>query len=86
MFRPSLALQFTLLGAFVFLGGLVWQIGAVFAAGLAAVALNSSDRHGFWPLAGRLDPTYVVVGFAFMTIGLAFEYGGRLQKETEGLI
>jgi hypothetical protein len=86
MFRPSLPVQFTLLGALVFLGGLAWQIGAMFAAGLAADALNSSGRHGFWPLAGRLDPTYIVVGFAFMTIGLAFEYGGRLQQDTEGLV
>ena len=86
MFRRSLSIQFTLVGALVFLGGVLWQVGAMFADGLAAVALNGSDLHGFWPLAGRLDPTYIVVGFAFVTIGLAFEYGERLQKETEGLV
>jgi hypothetical protein len=86
MFRRSLSVQFTLVGTLVFIGGVLWQIGAMFAGGLAAVALNDSNRHGFWPLAGRLDPTYIVVGFAFITIGLAFEYGERLQKETEGLV
>jgi hypothetical protein len=86
MFRRSLSVQFTLMGVLVFLGGLLWQVGAMFASGLAAVALNSPDRHGFWPLAGRLDPTYIVVGFAFVTIGLAFEYGERLQRDTEGLV
>jgi hypothetical protein len=86
MFRRSLSVQFTLVGVLVFIGGVLWQIGAMFADGLAAVALNGSDLHGFWPLAGRLDPTYIVVGFAFVTIGLAFEYGERLQKEAEGLV
>jgi hypothetical protein len=86
MFRRSLSVQFTLVGALVFSGGVLWQVGAMFAGGLAVVALNGSDLRGFWPLAGRLDPTYIVVGFAFITIGLAFEYGERLQKETEGLV
>jgi hypothetical protein len=86
MFRRSLSIQFTLVGVLVFIGGVLWQIGAMFAGGLAAVALNGSDLRGFWPLAGRLDPTYIVVGFAFVTIGLAFEYGGRLQKDAEGLV
>jgi hypothetical protein len=86
MFRRSLCVQFTLVGLLVFIGGLLWQIGDMFAGGLAAVALNGSDLHGFWPLAGRLDPTYIVVGFAFVTIGLAFEYGERLQTETDGLV
>jgi hypothetical protein len=86
MFRRSLSVQFTLMGALVFIGGILWQLGAMFADGLAAVALDGSDRHGFWPLAGRLDPTYIVVGFAFVTIGLAFEYGERLQKDAEGLV
>jgi hypothetical protein len=87
MFRRSLSVQFSLMGALVFLGGVLWQLGAMFAGGLAAVSLNSSaDDRGFWPLAGRLDPTYIVVGFALVTIGLAFEYGERLQKEAEGLV
>jgi hypothetical protein len=86
LFRRSLSVQFTLMGLLVFIGGILWQVGAMFADGLAAVALNRSDLHGFWPLAGRLDPTYIVVGFAFVTIGLAFEYGERLQKDTEGLV
>ena len=86
MLRRSLSAQFTLMGMLVFLGAVLWQVGAMFAGGLAAVALNSPNLHGFWPLAGRLDPTYIVVGFAFVTVGLVFEYGARLQKETEGLI
>jgi hypothetical protein len=86
MFRRSLSVQFTLVGVLVFMGGVLWQVGAMFAGGLAAVALDGPDRRGFWPLAGRLDPTYIVVGFAFVTIGLAFEYGGRLQNDAEGLV
>jgi hypothetical protein len=86
MFRRSLSVQFTLMGVLVFLGGVLWQVGAMFAGGLAAVALNQPHLHGFWPIAGRLDPTYIVAGFAFVTIGLAFQYGERLQKDAESLV
>jgi hypothetical protein len=86
LFRRSLSVQFTVMGVLVFAGGLLWQFCAMVASGLAAVALNAPRQHGFWPLAGRLDPTYVIVGFAFVVVGLIFEYGGRLQKETEGLV
>ncbi|HEY5229911.1 MAG TPA: hypothetical protein VIJ11_03330 [Galbitalea sp.] len=86
LFRRSLYLQFTVVGALVFVGGVLWQVGDMFAAGLAAVALDGSRFHGFWPLAGRLDPTFIVIGTAFVIIGLAFEYGGRLQKDAEGLV
>jgi hypothetical protein len=55
------------------------------AGGLAASEINGHD-HGYWPLAGTFDPTLVVFGVVLLLVGLAFEYGARLQKETEGLV
>ncbi|HEX3680319.1 MAG TPA: hypothetical protein VHU90_11410 [Galbitalea sp.] len=61
------------------------QAGVALASGAAAKELNGGGN-GFWPLAGRFDPTLAIFGIVLLLVGLAFEYGTRLQKETEGLV
>lgn len=86
IFRRSLAI-ITYLGGFVLaVGGMVSQSAGAIAGSQAALELNGAGRHGFWPLAGRLDPTMLGVGVVLLLVGLAFEYGERLQRDTEGLV
>jgi hypothetical protein len=56
------------------------------ATGLAANDLNGDSIDGFWPVAGRFDPSFLGPAFALLLVGLAFEFGERLQRETEGLV
>ena len=46
----------------------------------------AGSRRGLWPLAGRFDLTFLGVGLVLLLVGLAFEYGERLQRDTEGLV
>lgn len=85
-FRRSLSLTVTLGGGILLLGGMLAQGAGGLATGIAALELNGAARHGLWPLAGRFDPTVLGVGVALMLIGLAFEYGERMQRDTEGLV
>jgi hypothetical protein len=85
LFRRSISLAVTAAGVILTIGGLVSQAGVALAGGAAASELNGGGN-GFWPLAGRFDPTLTVFGIVLLLVGLAFEYGERLQKETEGLV
>jgi hypothetical protein len=85
LFRRSISRAVTAAGVILTVGGLVSQAGVALAGGAAASQLNGGGN-GFWPLAGRFDPTLTVFGIVLMLVALAFEYGERLQKETEGLV
>jgi hypothetical protein len=85
MFRRSLSITVIASGFVLTIGGILSQASVALAGGAAASVLNGGGN-GFWPLAGRFDPTLAVVGVVLLLVGLAFEYGSRLQKETEGLI
>jgi hypothetical protein len=84
-FRRSLANSVSAAGVVLTIGGIVSQAGVALAGGLAASEINGGGR-GYWPLAGNFDPTLVVFGVVLLLVGLAFEYGARLQKATEGLV
>lgn len=85
LFRRSISRAVTAGGLILGIGGMLSQAGVALAGGAAAAELNGGGR-GFWPLAGRFDPTLPVVGLVLVLVGLAFEYGTRLQKDTEGLV
>ncbi|MDQ1547929.1 MAG: hypothetical protein QOH69_2833 [Actinomycetota bacterium] len=85
LFRRSIARAISAAGLVVATGGMISQVGTGLAAGAAASELNGGGN-GFWPLAGRFDPTLVVFGIVLLLVGLAFEYGTRLQKDSDGLV
>jgi len=85
-FRRSVALAVTIGGAVLLIGGILAEVSPALGNALAATELNGSGRFGFWPLAGRFDPTTIVIGVVLLLVGLAFEYGERLQRDTEGLV
>jgi hypothetical protein len=82
LFRRSIARAVSVSGLILAVGGIVSQTGIALASGRAA-ELNGGGR-GFWPPAGSFDPTLPVVGVVLLLVGLAFEYGTRLQNETDG--
>jgi hypothetical protein len=85
-FRRSLANAISFAGSVVIVGELVAVEASGIASGLAANALDHAAGVQFWPLEFTLDFSNVGIGFLLLVIGLAFEYGARLQKETEGLV
>lgn len=85
-FRRSVATAVTVGGAILSIGGMLSQGARALGGGLAATELNRSGSFGFWPLAGRFDPTLVVIGVVLLLVGLTFEYGERLQRDTDGLV
>lgn len=86
MFKHSFSVSVTIAGGIVAIAGLLTQGASSLASGSAAALLNGSDPSGFWPIAGEIDLTYVGMGLVLMLVGLAFDYGSRLQNETDGLI
>ena len=86
LFRRSLWISLGISGGVIAIGGLLGQGASSLASGTAAALLNGGTGRGFWPLAGRADLTWPVIGLALMLIGLAFEYGERLQRDVEGLV
>lgn len=87
-FRHSLSVTVTLSGAIVLVGGLLAAGLGVLTSWMVADQLNSPDAapEGFWPILAGVDPTFIAIGVALMLTGLAFEYGNKLQRDTEGLV
>jgi hypothetical protein len=85
LFRRSIARAVSAAGLILAIGGMISQAGVALAGGAAAKELNGGG-YGFWPLAGRFDPTLAIFGIVLLLVGLAFEYGTRLQNDTEGLV
>ena len=57
------------------------------ASWMAADQLNgNSTGDGFWPMIGTVDGAPFGIGICLLLVGLAFEYGERLQRDTEGLV
>jgi hypothetical protein len=86
LFRRSLSITVTLAGAALLTGGIFSQGFGSLAAAMAAGDLNGGQHPGFWPIAGRIDGTTLFFGLVLLLVGLAFEYGERLQRDTEGLV
>ena len=86
MFRRSLSYAAIIAGGILLVGGMLAQGAGSLATGIAASELNGGSGRGLWPLAGRFDLTFLGVGVVLLLVGLAFEYGERLQRDTEGLV
>lgn len=86
MFRRSRSVGVAVLGSVVAVGAVLSQGASSLASGTAAALLNGPGAHGYWPIAGRFDATWLIVGFVLALVGLAFEYGERLQRDTDGLV
>ena len=86
LFRRSLSRSIGVIGAVIAVGGAVNAGASSLASGTAADLLNGGTPHGFWPLGGALDLTWVFIGFVVTIVGLVFEYGERLQRDLEGLV
>ncbi|HEX4444447.1 MAG TPA: hypothetical protein VHZ81_12805 [Galbitalea sp.] len=84
-FRRSLTKSVGIAGTILAVGGLLSQ-GATALAGRATATLLNQNDHSFWPVAGRFDPTWIVFGVVLLLVALAFEYGERLQNDSEGLV
>ena len=85
-FTRSLSLTVMFAGSALLVGGLFSQGFGSVAAAMAAGELNGPTARGFWPLAGRIDGTPLAFGVVLLLVGVAFEYGERLQRDTEGLV
>ncbi|TBN57953.1 hypothetical protein EYE40_11390 [Glaciihabitans arcticus] len=83
-FRRSLSFTITLSGGIVLIAGLVSAGLGVFSSWLIAEQLNGADE--WWPIAASTDPGFLLFGFGLMFVGLAFDHGVKLQRETAGLI
>jgi len=86
VFRRSVSFALSLAGVILLVGGMLSQGAGSLASGTAAAQLNGSTDTGFWPLAGAFDPSSLVTGIVLLLVSLAFGYGERLQRETEGLV
>lgn len=84
-FRRAVTNTVVAAGIVLSLGGLVSKL-ALAAAGVQAAAQINGPGSGYWPLAASFDPSPMVFGFILLLVASAFEYGARLQKETEGLV
>ena len=86
VFARSLSFVAVIAGGALLIGGALTQGLGSLADAMAAADLNGPGGRGFGPLAGRLDFTTIVTGLILLLVGLAFEYGERLQRDTEGLV
>ena len=84
--RRSVSTVVGIAGVVLIIGGLVQATTSVIASGVAARQLNTVAGHQFWPLDGRFDFSLTGTGFVLLIVALVFEYGARLQKDTEGLV
>jgi hypothetical protein len=85
MFRRALANTVGVAGTVLAVGSLVSQAGIALAGAQAAFEINGHG-HSYWPIEATFDATVPVFGIVLTLVALAFEYGARLQKDTEGLV
>ena len=84
--RRSLSIIVGVAGIILIIGGAVQAAANSITPALAAQQLNAAAHNHFWPLAGRFDGSLLGIGFVVLLIAYVFEYGARLQKDTEGLV
>jgi hypothetical protein len=84
-FRRALSNAVAAAGTVLAGGSIVSQACIALGTSQAALDINGPGK-GYWPLEASFDPTIPVFGIVLILVGLAFEYGTRLQKDTEGLV
>lgn len=83
-FRRSLTIATLVAGTAMSIGGLLSQALTGFGMMQAALDIDPAVTVfdvGFW-----FDPAPLIGGFAIMALGIAFQLGERLQRDTEGLV
>ncbi len=85
-FLRSLSNTFAVAGATLALGGLIAQFLLGFGSWNAILELGSGKPDDFWPLVMELDPGQVGLGFALLLVSIAFHYGAKLSRDTDGLV
>jgi hypothetical protein len=84
--RRSVSTIVGIAGVVLVVGGFAQSTASAIASGVAAQQLNTAAHNSFWPLSGRFDFSLTGTGFVLLIVALVFEYGARLQKDTEGLV
>ncbi|MHA6693381.1 hypothetical protein [Homoserinimonas sp. A520] len=83
-FRRSLTVAAIIAGTALSVGGLLGQAAIGFGTMQAALDVDPAGavfEAGFW-----FDPAPLLGGFAILALGIAFQLGERLQRDTEGLV
>jgi hypothetical protein len=100
VFALLFVLAFRLRGENLFTAGSVWIIGAcgmvLSLAGTLGQVLDSAARHRLAQAIGATDESIafsanfnvgpLMAGIVLIVVAAAFQFGGRLQKDTEGLV
>jgi hypothetical protein len=87
-FARRLSATVSAAGGLFMVGSLASAGVGVMAAWLTADDLNTpaADGAGLWPMVATVDPTLIALGFGMLVVGLAFEYGEHLHRDTVGLV
>jgi len=85
-FGPGLSRTVTVGGAVVLITGILGIGLGTLGSWMVADELNGGGSDGFWPIRAAVDGSPIWIGVVMMLIGLAFEYGERLQRDTAGLV
>jgi hypothetical protein len=84
--RKSVSVVVGIAGGILVIAGTVQSAVNAITPALAAKVLDAAGNNHFWPLAGRFDASLIGTGFVLLIIAYVFEYGAKLQKDTEGLV
>lgn len=83
-FRRSVTVTALVAGIALLFGGLLSQAATGF--GTMQAASDIDPAHAVFDMAFWFDPAPLFGGFAIMALGVAFQLGERLQRDTEGLV
>jgi hypothetical protein len=83
-FRRSLTIATLTAGMAMVFGGILSQ--AVTGFGTMQTALDIDPTQAVFDVGFWFDPALLFGGFAILALGIAFQLGERLQRDTEGLI
>src|SRR5690606_14273161 len=83
-FRRSVTVTALVAGMALLFGGLLSQAATGF--GTMQAALDIDPTHSVFDVGFWFDPAPLFGGFAIMALGIAFQLGERLQRDTEGLV
>ncbi len=84
-FHRSLVVSTIIAGAALSIGNMLAQFIGGFGRMQAAVELNPVAG-GVFEVGFALDPVPILVGFVVLALGYVFQFGARLQRDTEGLV
>lgn len=83
-FRRSVTVTALVAGMAMLFGGLLSQAATGF--GTIQAAADIDPDHAVFDMGFWFDPAPLFGGFAIMALGVAFQLGERMQRDTEGLV